>query len=327
MKTLFRGLLIAAGLILALGAVGWLALQRGDIPYASLEAKYDSPASRYMDLGGGLRVHYRDEGRRDGPTLVLVHGYAASLHAWEPWVRSLSGDYRVITLDLPGHGLTQAGQGYAVGRQGFGAAVDQVTRKLGVDRFTLAGNSMGGGVAWQYAIDHPERVEGLVLVDAAGWPREGGGGGVLIFNILRHPWGRALLKNVDTQALVRQGLKSAYIDQSLVTPELVDRYVELARAPGHRDILLGLQSGPRRPASPQLLSRIKAPTLIMFGEKDTVIPASDGAKFAAAIPGSTLILYPDVGHVPMEQIPDRSAGDLKAWLKAKVYPAETAPKP
>ena len=323
MKTLFRGLLIALVLILALGTVGWLALQRGDIAYDSLEAKYDSPASRYMDLGGGLRVHYRDEGRRDGPTLVLVHGYAASLHTWEPWVRSLSSDYRVITLDLPGHGLTRADQGYTVGRQGFGAAVDQVTRNLGVDRFTLAGNSMGGGVAWEYAIDHPERVEGLVLVDAAGWPRERGGG-VLIFNILRHPWGRALLKNIDTQALVRQGLKSAYIDQSLVTPQLVDRYVELARAPGHRDILLGLQSGPRRPASPQLLSSIKAPTLIMFGEKDTVIPASDGSKFAAAIPGSTLILYPEVGHVPMEQIPDRSAADLKAWLKARVYPV-TAP--
>lgn len=325
MKTLLRGLLTAVVLIVVLAAVGWLALQRPDIPYDSLEAKYDSPASRYMDLGGGVRVHYRDEGRREGPTLVLVHGYSASLHAWEPWVRSLAADYRVISLDLPGHGLTRTDQGYLAGREGYGAVVDSVTRRLGVERFTLAGNSMGGGVAWEYAIDHPQRVEGLVLVDAAGWPREGGGG-VLIFKILRHPWGRALLKNTDTQALVRQGLKSAYVDQSLVTPELVDRYVELARAPGHRDILLGLQSGPRRDASPQLLSKISAPTLVMFGQKDTVIPASDGDRFAAAIPGSTLILYPDVGHVPMEQIPDRSAQDLKTWLKAKVYPGATSPK-
>jgi len=319
MKTLFRGLLTAVVLIVVLAALGWLALQRGDIPYDSLEAKYDSPASRYMDLGGGLRVHYRDEGRREGPALVLVHGYSASLHAWEPWVRSLSSDYRVITLDLPGHGLTRADQGYPAGRQGYGAVVDQVTRKLGVERFTLAGNSMGGGVAWEYAIDHPERVEGLVLVDAAGWPRDGGGS-VLIFKVLRHPWGRAVLKNIDTRPLVRQGLRSAYLDEALVTPELVDRYVELARAPGHRDILLGLQTGPRRDATPALLAKIKAPTLVMFGQKDTVIPATDGDRFAAAIPGSTLIVYPDVGHVPMEQIPDRSVSDLKAWLKTKVYP-------
>ena len=319
MKTLFRGLLTAVVLIVVLAALGWLALQRKDIPYDSLEAKYDSPASRYMDLPGGLRVHYRDEGRREGPTLVLVHGYSASLHAWEPWVRSLSSDYRVISLDLPGHGLTRTDQGYPAGRAGYGAVVDQVTRKLGVERFTLAGNSMGGGVAWEYAIDHPERIEGLVLVDAAGWPRTGGES-VVIFKVLRQPWGRALLKNIDTRPLVRQGLRSAYLDPALVTPDLVDRYVELARAPGHRDILLGLQSGPRREATAAVLSKIKAPTLVMFGQEDKLIPAADGDRFAAAIPASTLIVYPDVGHVPMEQIPDRSAADLKAWLKAKVYP-------
>ena len=319
MKTLFGGLLTAVVLIVVLAAFGWLALQRKDIPYDSLEAKYDSPTSRYMELPGGVRAHFRDEGRREGPTLVLVHGYSASLHAWEPWVRSLSSDYRIISLDLPGHGLTRADQGFPAGRQGYGAVVDELTRRLGVERFTLAGNSMGGGVAWEYALDHPERVEGLVLVDAAGWPRNGGDSAV-IFKVLRQPWGRALLRNIDTRPLVRQGLRSAYLDLNLVTPELVDRYVELARAPGHRDILLGLQSDPRREATPALLSRIRAPTLVMFGQKDKLIPAADGARFVSAIPGSTLIVYPDVGHVPMEQIPDRSASDLKAWLKAKVYP-------
>ena len=326
MKTLFRGLLIAVVLIVALAALGWLALQRGDIPYDSLEAKYDSPASRYMDLGGGVRVHYRDEGRREGPTLVLVHGFSASLHAWEPWVRALSGEYRVISLDLPGHGLTRADQGYGAGRAGYGAVVDQVTRKLGVERFTLAGNSMGGAVAWEYALDHPGRLEGLVLVDAAGWPSSGGNQAV-IFRILQNPVGRALLKNIDTRPLVRQGLVAGYLDPALVTEELVDRYVDLARAPGHRDILLGLQSGPRRVATPQALGQIATPTLVMFGEQDKLIPAADGKRFADAIPGSTLIVYPEVGHAPMEQIPDRSAADLKAWLKAKVYPAAAAPKP
>lgn len=322
MKTMVRGLLIALALIVVLAALGWLALQRKDIPYDSLEAKYGNPASRYMDLGDGLRVHYRDEGRRDGPTLVLLHGFSASLQVWEPWVKALADDYRVITLDLPGHGLTRTDQGFPAGREGYEAVVDQVTTRLGAQHFTLAGNSMGGGVAWDFAVDHPDRVDGLVLIDAAGWPSNGQNQ-ALIFKILQNPLGRAILKNIETRPLIRQGLASAYLEPRLVTPELVDRYVELARAPGHRDILLGLQTGPRRAATPALLSRIKAPTLVMFGEQDKLIPAADGQRFASAIPGSTLILYPDVGHVPMEQIPDRSVRDLKAWLRTKVYPAET----
>jgi pimeloyl-ACP methyl ester carboxylesterase len=327
MKTPSRGPLIGLGLIVALvmvAAVGWLALQRQDIPYETLEAKYASPASRYMELPGGLRVHYRDEGPRDGPALVLLHGYSASLHAWEPWVRTLSDDYRVITLDLPGHGLTRTRQPYAAGREGYEAIVDQLTTRLGVQRFTLGGNSMGGGVAWRYALAHPDRIEGLVLVDAAGWPSVSPER-PLIFKILQTAPGRAVLKNIDTRPLIRQGLRDAYLDPGLVTPRLVDRYVELARAPGHRDILLSLQTGDRRVATPKLLATIKAPTLVMFGQGDKVIPASDGQRFASAMPGSTLILYPNVGHMPMEQIPDRSVADLKAWLRAKVYPATPTP--
>jgi len=325
MKTLVRGLLTAVALIVVLAAVGWLALQRKDIPYDSLEAKYDSPASRYMDLPSGLHVHYRDVGRRNGPVLVLLHGYGASLLAWEPWVRSLSGDYRVITLDLPGHGLTRADRGYAGGRAGFGEVVDQVTRRLGVERFTLVGNSMGGGVAWGYAVDHPDKIEGLVLVDAAGWPSTGGNK-ALIFKFLRQPLGRALLSNIDTRPMIRQSLLVAYLDPKLVTPELIDRYTELSRAPGHRAILRGLQTGPGPVATPEVLSRIKAPTLVMFGEEDRLIPVAYARRFADTIPGASLIIYPHIGHVPMEEIPDRSAADLRAWLKAKVYPA-TVPKP
>jgi pimeloyl-ACP methyl ester carboxylesterase len=314
-----RGLLTALAVVVALVVAGWLSLQRGDIPYASLEARYANPASRFMDLPGGLRVHYRDEGRRDGPVLVLVHGYAASLQAWESWVRILSPDYRVITLDLPGHGLTRVPPGVVTGRDTYGAVVDEVTRRLKVEHFTLAGNSMGGGVAWRYAIDHPERLDGLVLVDAAGWPATGRNG-VMIFNILRHPLGRALLRNIDTKPLLRQGLNAAYLDRALVTPALVDRYSDLARAPGHREILLDLQTGTHDPATPELMSRIRIPTLVMAGQEDRVIPASNAARFAAAIPSATLILYPKVGHVPMEQIPERSAHDLKVWLATKVYP-------
>lgn len=315
MKTLLRGLGVALVLIAVLATAGWFLLQRPDIPYATLEQRYGYADSRYMDLPGGVRAHYRDLGPRDAPAIVLVHGFSASTHAWDAWVRALSGEYRVVVLDLPGHGLTRTPAGYAAGRDGFGTVVDQVTGQLGLTRFTLGGNSMGGGVAWAYALDHGDKVQRLILVDAAGWPMTQKGG-ASIFAIMRNPLGRKLLRNIDTRPLVAQGLRAAYLDPKLVTPALINRYVDLARAPGHRDILLSLQTGPRREATAADLSRIHVPTLVMVGQEDRLIPAADGEKFHKAIPGATLILYPGVGHVPMEQIPDRSVADLKAWLAA-----------
>lgn len=317
MKTLLRGLGVALVLIVVLGAIGWLLMRRPDIPYATLEARYGYADSRYMDLPGGVRAHYRDVGPREAPAIVLVHGFAASTHAWDAWVKALSKDYRVVVLDLPGHGLTRTGAGYVVRSDSLENAIDGVTRGLGLTRFTLGGHSMGGEVAWTYALDHADRVQRLILVDASGWPNEGRGGG-MVFKFLGNPVGRRVLKEIEIRPLMTQALGSAYVDPKLVTPALIDRYVDLARAPGHREILLSQR--PRRVATAPDLSSIHVPTLILFGQDDRVIPPADGEKFHKAIPGATLILYPGVGHMPMEQIPDRSVADLRAWLAAHPVP-------
>ena len=320
MKTLGRILAVIVLVLVALAAVGYLVLKRPDIPYATLEAKYADGASRYMDLPGGLHVHYRDQGNAKGPTLVMVHGFSASLADWEPWVKILGGDYRIISLDLPGHGLTRAPAGYIPTIDSFAEVADAVPTKLGVSRYVVIGNSMGGLTAWNVALRHPEHLDGLVLVDAAGWGHEAQGDKApVILRLLQTPVGSAL-RDLDNRALIAQGLKAAFIDPKLVDKALVDRYSELSRAPGHRDILIHAAAGGRPTATPQTLAAIKVPTLIMFGEDDRLIPAADGKRFADAIPGSTLKLYPGVGHVPMEQIPEQSAADLKAWLDAKVYP-------
>lgn len=311
MRPLVR--LILAGLA-ALSLSGCLA---ADIPYPTLEAKYAGPAWRYMDLPGELRVHYRDEGPRDAPAVVLIHGFSASLHAWEPWVQRLSPDYRVVTLDLPGHGLTRAPKGYQPATERSVAVVDLLTRQLGVERFVLGGNSMGGGVAWNYALAHPDRLRGLVLVDAAGWPdpdRERQDA-PMVFKLLANPVGRFVLRNADPGLMAEKSLKQAYDDDRLVTDALVTRYVELARAPGHRAILTGGRGAPGKPVTPQTFRAIRTPTLVMTGEKDALIPAAHARGFAGAIPGARLVTYPEGGHVPMEQLPDRSAADLKAFLQ------------
>lgn len=305
--------LILAGLA-ALSLSGCLA---ADIPYPTLEAKYASPASRYMDLPGDLRVHYRDEGPRDAPAVVLVHGFAASLHAWEPWVQRLSPEYRVVSLDLPGHGLTRAPDGYQASGERSVAVVDELTRRLGVERFVLGGNSMGGGVAWNYALTHPDRLRGLVLVDAAGWPDpdRDSRDAPMVFKLLANPVGRYVLRNTDPALMAERGLKQAYGDERLVTDALVTRYVELARAPGHRAILTGGRGGAGKPVTPETFRAIRTPTLVMTGEKDALIPAAHARGFAGAIPGAKLVVYPEGGHVPMEQLPDRSAADLRAFLE------------
>jgi pimeloyl-ACP methyl ester carboxylesterase len=303
--------------VAGLAALTLSACVASDIPYATLEAKYATPASQYMALPGDLRIHYRDEGPRDAPPLVLVHGFSASLHAWEPWVQRLSPEFRVITLDLPGHGLTRAPADYEAATARSVAIVDQLTRHLGVERFVLGGNSMGGGVAWNYTLAHPERVRGLVLVDAAGWPDPDRDqkSSPLVFKLLANPVGRAILRNADPGLMAEKGLKQAYGDDRLVTAEVVQRYVDLARAPGHRAILTSGRGGSRPTATPETFRAIRAPTLVMTGERDTVIPAEHSRGFAGAIPGAKLIVYPEGGHVPMEQLPDRTAADVRAFMK------------
>lgn len=313
----WAGRLLAVGLIL----VGLSACVAPDLPYAELEERYASPASRYLETDEGLRIHYRDEGPKDAPTtIVLVHGFAASLHAWEPWVARLSPDYRMVSLDLPGHGLTRAPEDYEITPASQVAVVDAVAGHLELEPFVIAGNSMGGAVAWRYTLAHPDKVRGLVLVNAAGWPQAEGAesGPPLVFRLLANPLGRALLRNLDPRPLAKDGLVQAYEDESLVTPELVDRYVALARAPGHRALLTGRRGGAGEAVTPETFAAISAPTLVMVGARDQVIPAARSAGFAEAIPDAREVVYPQGGHVPMEQMPDESARDLRAFLEERI---------
>src|SRR5262245_48825341 len=125
LRWLIRALLIIVGLAVVVCVGGYFVLKRDDIPYAELAARYGNAESRYVDLPSGIRMHYRDEGQSTAPVILLVHGYSASLHTWEGWVPRLSEDYRVISIDLPGHGLTQTPQGYRASIEAFRDAVDE----------------------------------------------------------------------------------------------------------------------------------------------------------------------------------------------------------
>jgi pimeloyl-ACP methyl ester carboxylesterase len=263
-------------------------------------------------------MHYRDEGRREAPTLLLVHGFSASLIDWQPWAERLEGNYRVVRMDLPGHGLTSAPAGYRASIETYVAEVDAFATALDLKRFTIIGNSMGGNIAWEYTLAHPERVQALVLVDASGWEetRAGLAQDPPIFKILRNPVLGPIMRDLDNTRLIRQGLENAFYYPALVDDAIVSRWVELTRAPGRRDILLQMTLGfrERNYASNERLAPIRVPTLILQGDKDKLVPPEHARKFAAAIPGSELVTWEDEGHVPQLEHPDRSAAVLTSFL-------------
>lgn len=315
----------AIGAVLVLGLGGaWLALRGPVIPFEELERKWATEHSRYADLPGDLRVHYREDGPSGAPVLILVHGYGDSHFTWEGWTKALSESHRVIAIDLPGHGLTRAPKEYRLEADALADLVAEVASKAGAERFAIAGNSLGGGVAWRTAVRHPEKVEALILVDAAGWPRTVplAESPSLAFRILSHPWGREFLKRIDNKPLIRQGLKTQVGNPEVITDAFIDRWAELQRAPFHRDILL--EANLTSEATPEVISALRVPTLILWGEVDPLITKDAGEKFAEHIEGSRLIVYPETGHLPQVEIPEQSAKDVSDFLKAQGPRAQAA---
>lgn len=310
------GVILGILILVLLGT--WLKLRGPDIPYETLEAKYANSASHFVDVPGGFHVHYEDEGDPNRPLVVLLHGFGDSYTSWEGWVRELKSKFRVISVDFPGHGLTRAPNGYVLSSDGLADFVDAFAATLALPKFAVAGNSMGGGAAWQLAVRHPDWLNALVLVDAAGFPNVKPPGDIpLAFKILQYPIGRALLRNIDNRPLIEGGLKTDVYDKSVITPAFVDRWAKFQRAPGHRVILMALNLRALSQATPELLGTIRVPTLILHGENDPLIEPASARKFAAAIPGAQLITYAQVGHLPQIEIPLRSAADVAAFLEAQ----------
>ena len=313
MRRILAGIL---GLIVLILFGAWLWLRGPDIPFETLEAKYTEADSHFVDLPGGYHAHYREDGDPNAPLLVLLHGFADSFTTWDGWVRQLKPQFHIISLDFPGHGLTRAPAGTPLSGANLADFVDAFAAKLMLPKFAVAGNSMGGGAAWELAVRHPDRVNALILVDAAGFANDKPGKQPLGFVILRYRLGRIVLSKIDNRPLIEQGLKADVYYKSLITPVVVDRFAEFQRAPGHREILMGVNMGGRAGSTAELLAAIKVPSLILWGESDPLIEPQAAKKFAAAISGSKLITYPEVGHLPQLEIPQRSAADVAAFLKA-----------
>ncbi|HEY0283555.1 MAG TPA: alpha/beta hydrolase, partial [Rhizomicrobium sp.] len=250
-----------------------------------------------------------------GPLLVLVHGFGDALGTWDGWTAALKDQYRIIRVDLPGHGLTQAPATYRIDVEAYADLIDELAAKLSLPKFAIAGNSLGGAVAWEFAVRHPSRLNALILVDAAGWPSKGlTKNPPLAFRILQYKLGRDILKTIDNKPLIRDSLRREVGDPSVITPQLVERWAELQRAPGHREILMSGPVAGKGLAAKEKLAGIKLPALVLWGENDPLLDLDGGKKFAAAIPGARFVVYPHVGHLPQIESPIPSARDVALFL-------------
>ena len=306
------------GILLILTVVA-LALSRApDRSVESLVARWAPAPSDFVELRG-MVVHVRDEGPRDDPLpLVLLHGTGASLHTWEGWVTALKGQRRVITMDLPGFGLTGPFTGAYAERDYSGDAyarfVIDLLDALKLQRVVLGGNSLGGEIAWRTAWLQPARVHSLVLVDALGPPftPESVPLGFLVARVPALSW---IMEEVLPRAVVAQSVVSVYGDPTRVSAELVDRYFELTLRDGNRRALGLLLSQKTLGQDAERIATLKLPTLILWGGLDRLIPPAVGAEFERLISGSQRIVFPELGHVPQEEDPARTVVPVKAFLR------------
>ncbi|ODU09105.1 MAG: alpha/beta hydrolase [Rubrivivax sp. SCN 71-131] len=305
------------GLLLIFGAILAGLSRAPDRPVQSLVARWAQAPSDFVDIRGQI-VHLRDQGPRADPLpIVLLHGTSSSLHTWEGWARELHKQRRVISFDLPGAGLTGPFDGqYArddYRGDTYARFVLDLLDGLKLPRVVLAGNSLGGEIAWRVATLAPERVAQLVLVDAAGPPFKPESV-PLGFIAARLPVFSWLSRYLLPRELVAQSVADVYGDARRVTPALVDRYFELTLREGNRRALgLRLQQMAMGEDA-ERIAQVRQPTLILWGARDRLIPPATGQDFARRIPGSQLVVLPGVGHMPQEEDPQRSLEAVKAFI-------------
>ncbi len=323
MKWAFR---ILGVVLFALG-LAFVIFRTPDTVVDEMRAKYGGAPSQFVEIADGTVVHLRDEGEGEGLPIILLHGSNADLHTWEPWVEGLKDTRRVIRFDQVSHGLTGADPQADYSRANFTSDVIEVADALGIDRFILGGNSMGGRHSLSVAIAHPDRVAGLILVDAGGAPRdqveamqaengtlEEDDGGNIGFSIARTPGLNLLAEQITPRSLIRQSLEQTVSNQAVVTEEAVDRYWELLRLPGNRRATMQRFAARFDPMSDAEIQAITAPTLILWGEEDGLIPVEAGQWLGEAMPNSKLVVYSKIGHLPHEEAAEATLADVKSWL-------------
>lgn len=267
-------------------------------------------AGERMVEAAGMTWRVREDGSAGAPVIVLMHGFSHSLESFDSWAGLLSDDYRIIRFDLPGHGVTGPRSDNAYSNDDTAAHVAELLDALELDRFVIGGSSLGGLVAWRYAAHHPDRVAGLVLASPGGYSINNVGD-----EPVEVPVPVQLYLRLVPDAGVRMASQALYGDPSRLSEERIAQIGQMMRQAGVGEALIARLEQFTLPDPEPLLATIDAPTLILWGTADAIVPAAHAPRFESVMPDARLIVYEGAGHVVMEEIPGQSAADVRAFLQ------------
>jgi len=302
----FKGLIqkVKANMFLSLGvstlafASAMLGLWTPDLGRAELEKKYATPNTHFADIGG-YRVHFHDSGPKDAPILLMLHGFGSSLQTWDAWTESLNKQYRVVRLDLPGFGLTGPSPMNTYADSDDVKLVTNFLNQLQIHEFTLIGHSMGGKIAWNVAASHPLLVKRLILLAPDGYsnPEDMGVKPYALPSFFH------LMKYCLPKFVVKKSLEPAFFDANALTDDLTVRYHDFLRAPGVRGAIIERANQTVNTDPVERLKKITAPTLLLWGASDQMIPSDNALRYERALVNSTTVILPKQGHLLQEERP------------------------
>ena len=294
-----------------------------DIPKSEIISKHAVGASEFLELADGSKIHFRDEGNKEGEILVMVHGFNGSLFNYEPLVPYLSNEYRLISLDLPAHGLTGAVNSDLYNQEAYEKVIEEVVGILEVDKFYLVGHSMGGMIAWRYALSNLDQLKGLIIIGSAFFANEQEfndfqsiNAPPLAFELIESKFFIRLLEFLTPRILVKEGVSQTVYDQSIVTDELVDQFHDIILMEGTR-VAIGMLAEDLGKFRPLELNydnlRVSFENCITpkFSKKCVVDPLlarfpPNFCKFFLILPAASEMKQVNVLHGPLLQL---SVGD------------------
>lgn len=319
MKKLGKIALIVLAVLLALVIIGPLVVPLPALSDTVPPEQLADPDSQFVDING-VTVHYKEAGQGDTAPLLL-HGFASSTYSWREVMEPLAEDARIVAFDRPAFGLTERPMPGdfpdGVNPYTADAQVDLTVGlmdALGIERGVLVGNSAGGTIATYTALRYPERVQALVLVDAAIY--EGGGSPGWIRPLLTTPQARRigplLVRNIRDWGY--QFGQSAWHDPARFTDEIWANYSKPLQAENWDRALWELTQASRPLGLDQRLEELAVPVLVITGDDDRIVPTEQSIRLAGEIPGAELVVIPNCGHVPQEECPDAFLAAMAEFL-------------